>query len=254
MAFRVEFYSNLEDHYPDRIYIQSPYDAWNPLLTVSPYYYSENLRKFTKELIYIPLGPVSEYSDDDLPDMRIMDFYVTMPAPIYADTIYVQSENIKKHYVDVLTRFAEGTDRSYWEKKVIVRKAYICQKKATPNGQRGPKPKRILYGISPYEYYEHRMNFEESIRSRLQIFKDNSDKIEVEISIFSDANSVDCKLVNNLAEQFNISICDHSKEFKTEIGMRNIVYGFDAYYGSSSPIVQEFIAQKKPVMIANYDI
>lgn len=245
---------NLEDHYPDRIYIQSPYDAWNPLLTVSPYYYSENLRKFTKELIYIPLGPVSEYSDDDLPDMRIMDFYVTMPAPIYADTIYVQSENIKKHYVDVLTRFAEGTDRSYWEKKVIVRKALACPEISASKEHPCQKPKRILYGISPYEYYEHRTNFEESIRSRMQIFKDNSDKTEVEIFICSDVNSVDYKLVNNLAEEFKAAICDHSEDLKTEMGMRKIVSGFDAYYGSSSPIVQEFIAQKKPVMIANYDI
>ncbi|WP_029232814.1 LicD family protein [Butyrivibrio sp. VCB2006] len=226
---------DLEQHCPDRIYIQSSYDAQNPVLTIPPYYYSDNLRQFTPELIYIPLGPVGEFSEKDIPDMKCMDFYVTMPGPIYADKIIVQSENIRGHYVNKLCEFCPGTTREYWEEKIAVDEEIYSGGILTVGDSDSKKngvKKRILYGISSYESVEHIENYDEKIKSRMDIFSKNSDKIDVEVFHYPE----DVAKTSNLGE------------------MRALVGSFDAYYGSSMPIVQEFIAQRKPVMIANYDI
>ena len=43
-----------EEERPDVIYIHNPYDDWNYVSAVHPRYYSENLKKFTENLVYIP--------------------------------------------------------------------------------------------------------------------------------------------------------------------------------------------------------
>jgi phosphorylcholine metabolism protein LicD len=238
---------DLQEHTPARIYIQSPYDAHNPVLTVPPYYYADNLRLFTSELIYIPLGPVGEFSDKDVPDLRCMDFYVTMPGTIYADKVIVQSENIKSHYVDKLVEFCAGTDKGYWEKKIVVGDALNTSKHDNKH------IKRILYGISSYEYYEHKENFAEVINSRMAIFTENKEKVQATIYIYPDNNDNEfCKTITDLAAASGIEIVDGISPTCSAISA--LAGSFDAYYGSSLPIVQEFVMQKKPVMIADYSI
>ena len=45
---------HFEEREPDVIYIHNPYDDWNYVTSVHPRYYSENLKKYTKTLVYIP--------------------------------------------------------------------------------------------------------------------------------------------------------------------------------------------------------
>ena len=273
---------DFQEHKPERIYIQSPYDAHNPVLTVPPYYYADNLRLFTRELIYIPLGPVGEFSEKDIPDMLGMNFYVTMPGVIYADKVIVQSENIRKHYVDKLVEFCKGTDRDYWESKIVVgdlaANNYAIHGESTDDiasddmnrsvmESNSNYIKKILYGISSYEYYEHKENFAEVINSRIAIFTENKEKVQATIYLypsydakFADVNnafySADynefCKTVTNLASESGIEIVTGADSSYSAISA--LTRDFDAYYGSSLPIVQEFVMQKKPVMIADYSI
>lgn len=232
-------------HYPEKIYIQNPYDGQNPVLTVPPYYYAENLRQFTDELIYVPIGPVSEFTENDMPDMIAMDFYVKKPGPCYADRILVQSENIRKHYVDKLTEFTQELSKEYWEKKIVADEAVCMPATLETKDQK----KTILYGIAPYEYNEHQDSFETSIRSRLKLFIDNSEKVNVEILLYrgedaqSTENAAFAKMVEKTATEYGIAIASGIDAGR-----------YTAYYGSSLPIVQDFIALKKPVMIADYSV
>lgn len=45
---------NIEDRCPDIIYIHNPYDEYNLVTSVAPDFYSHNLKKYTKCLVYIP--------------------------------------------------------------------------------------------------------------------------------------------------------------------------------------------------------
>ncbi|SCY34028.1 LicD family protein [Butyrivibrio sp. INlla14] len=279
---------DLAEHCPDRIYIQNPYDEWNPVLTVPEYYYSRNLRNFTRELIYIPIGPVGEYTENDLPDMLGMQFYVLKPGVIYADKVLVQSENIRSHYVKALTEFALGENtsdlcnisgqvyadnsnkasekieyRNYWENKIIATRGLY----GFDGRQKEESKKEILFGIAPYEYFENKDRFEEALRERIKIFKENADKVEATIYLYqpkvcvpggTDTCSNELELfyakVKSLAGEATIDVVYGSREMTDSRAAACFVSSFTAYYGSSLPIVQEFIAQKKPVMIANYEL
>ena len=93
------------------------------MTSVHPFFYSGNLKKFTDELIYIPyfvLGEPDVENDEALEGMR--HFCITQGV-INADKVIVQSENMKKAYVKILTDFMKehsGEDtRKYWEKKIL---------------------------------------------------------------------------------------------------------------------------------------
>lgn len=76
-------------HRPDMIFIHNPYDNMNYVTTVHPFFYSENLKKFTDCLVYIPYystaGGMSEGQ-------------AFCPAYTHADYIVIQSEGYKKFF------------------------------------------------------------------------------------------------------------------------------------------------------------
>ncbi|MCR5557914.1 MAG: LicD family protein [Butyrivibrio sp.] len=250
---------DLEQHQPDVIYIQSPYDAENPYLTLPPYYYAENLIFYTKELVYIPIGPVADFTKEDIPDQKVMDFYVTMPGVILADRILLHSENLKAHYVDKLTAFT-GTDdtRNIWENRITVIPNLYTQLSAPANTtlkNELPIPvetstpssydsrKKFLYCISSYEVFEHADNFETAIKNRIDLLKDNSEKLDVSVCTYPPGD------VPKIVSSSGFPVVSFDLK-----NIEEFVSGFDAYYGSSTPLVPIFAAQKKPVMISNYEL
>lgn len=76
-------------HHPDMIFIHNPYDDWNTVTSVPPFFFSANLKKFTDCLVYIPYfataGGMSEGQ-------------ALCPAYINADYIVIQSEKYRKYY------------------------------------------------------------------------------------------------------------------------------------------------------------
>ena len=77
------------EHQPDMIFIHNPYDSANLVTSVHPFFYSDNLKKFTNCLIYIPYyataGGMSEGQ-------------ALCPAYINADYIVIQSEKYRKFF------------------------------------------------------------------------------------------------------------------------------------------------------------
>lgn len=80
---------NFETRRPDLIFIHNPYDDGNIITSVHPYFYSENLKKFTDCLVYVPYyvtsGGMSEGQSLCL-------------AYLHADYIVIQSEKYRKYF------------------------------------------------------------------------------------------------------------------------------------------------------------
>ena len=272
---------DLEQHRPDTIYIQSPYDAENPYLTVPPYFYAENLIFYTKDLVYIPIGPVADFTESDIPDLNIMDFYVTMPAVVLADRILLHSETLKAHYVNKLTDFTgDDSTRSIWERRIsVISDLYIpttqssrislAKELSVPDENSvitgAAAHKRLLYCISSYELYEHPDVFSDAVASRLEILKNTSDRLKVSVCLYppivtTAEQSIQSENTNSELDNFRQIVRNAAATTDFPVDSFDIasadefVSGFDAYYGSSSPLVPIFVAQKKPVMIANYEL
>lgn len=56
---------DFEKHRPDMIYIHNLYDKYNLVTSVHPFFYSDNLKKYTEKLIYIPYFVLGEIKPDE---------------------------------------------------------------------------------------------------------------------------------------------------------------------------------------------
>lgn len=80
---------DFEAHRPDMIFIHNPYDNMNFVTSVHPFFYSENVKKFTDCLVYIPY-----YSTTG----GMSEGQAFCPAYMYADYIVIQSEGHRKFF------------------------------------------------------------------------------------------------------------------------------------------------------------
>ena len=113
-------------HMPDVIYIHNAYDDWNLVTSVHPDFYSQNLKKYTEELVYIPYFVLGEIDPDNEQAVEGMKHFCFMPGIINADKVIVQSEDMKKIYVREYLKAAKRYGltgnhlyRPYLEKKFM---------------------------------------------------------------------------------------------------------------------------------------
>lgn len=78
---------NLAERRPDAVFIHNPYDAANIVTSVDPVYYSNNLKKYTECLVYIPYYATS----GDMAEGQAL-----CPAYLYADYIVIQHESFRE--------------------------------------------------------------------------------------------------------------------------------------------------------------
>ena len=239
-----------------RIYIQFPYDGYNPILAIPEDFYACNLRGYADELIYIPPFTTAEFKEDDYPDVYNLRHYIASPAAVYSDRIYAQSENIRHMYINELISFAGEDTRQIWEDKIMLREKVENEVFQSDSKQK----KKLLYCIGLNELAEKKEILINAIRSRLEIIKANLDKISTNVilwpmdrSVWTDSNAdLSGELFDILSDMKQNEIIEFSDTQETDISV--YVKAFDAYYGSASPFVPEFTIAKKPVMIADYEV
>lgn len=112
---------DFEGRKPDVIFIHNPYDGSNYVTSVHPFFYSKNLKQFTDKLIYIPYFILDEFKPDDKTVIDKIKHLCTTSGVFYADKVIVQSEDMKKVYVNVLAEVTGNTKkvRQYWEDKIL---------------------------------------------------------------------------------------------------------------------------------------
>ncbi len=241
-------------HCPDEVYYQDPYDRENPCLTIPPMFYAENLRQFAGKLIFVPIGRIVEFQDNTGVDGAVMKYYVSAPGVILSDEVYVQSENIRQRYIEKLTAFAGDNTCAIWEKKIYPRPELFELRPITDakspcmiTESMEPRRKEMLICIASYEPFENPHTYRDALHLRLQLLKENADKINVSVCVYP-YESTD-KATSELINDFGL------KHIKYPSGNLNaLCQKFDAYYGSAPPLVPVFAERKKPVMIADLEI
>ena len=105
-------------HHPDRIVIQCPYDEYNYGITIHPFFYAKNLVTYTDQLVYVPALRMDEITPESDRARCNLKSYCNMPGVVDADWVIVQSEQMKKVYVQLLTEFAGEDTKPIWEEKI----------------------------------------------------------------------------------------------------------------------------------------
>ena len=108
----------LEKKHPDVIVIQVPYDGYSNAFSVPEILYSENLLRYTDELVYVPCFDTLIPDSDDDKIIAALEFFIEQPALVYADRIILKHERIKEIYLNTLVSLTSESLRDYWDKKI----------------------------------------------------------------------------------------------------------------------------------------
>ena len=239
MDYQIFSKEYLEMLHPEKIVIQNPYDGWNPVISVLDTFYSEKLRRYTDELLYVSPYQVEDYSKKNERAYFNMKYYVTMPGVVYSDRVVVQSENLRQIYIDKLTEFAGEWTRSVWEQRVETGRPVSTE--AASQKRNGKK--RILYGISMSVYYANPAGVRKKLKNNLVIFEAYKECIDVTIQLFPNDKS---------AEEARRDISSLLKDYEgkmLEEGALCDAKDFDAFYGDSMPLIMEFKDAGKATML-----
>ncbi|MCH5256089.1 MAG: hypothetical protein J1D87_02305 [Lachnospiraceae bacterium] len=262
-------------HRPDVIYIHNPYDEYNHVTSVHPFCYSKNLKQFTDKLVYIPYYVLGEVDPDNEEEVKGVEPYCNVPAVLYADKVIVQSENMRKIYINTMIKLLgeQLGGRSYWEQKILglgspkVDKVMDTKKEeleipkewlkviCKPNGS---FKKIIFYNTSVSGLLHHDEKMLKKMEDVFRVFYENRDKVALlwrpHPLIKATIESMRPQLWQAYAEmemkyrEDGWGIYDDTPDMNRAIALS------DAYYGDGSSIVRLYQEMGKPVLMQNAEI
>ena len=259
--------------HPDEVYIHNPYDDMNYVTSVHPFFYSENIKKFTEKLIYIPYFVLAEPDVDNEDVIDGIAGYAVAKGVINADEVIVQSEQMKEAYVRALTKHFGPDSRKKWEDKIkgtgspkfdkLLRMAKEEQdipedwKKIITKAD-GSKKKVVFYNTSVVAILNAEQKMVDKIQDVLDVFKECKDDVALlwrpHPLIIATLDS----MVPEVAQQYRDIVDTYKKEawgiYDDTPDMDRAIIISDAYYGDASSIVQLYEKLEKPIMIQNVNV
>ena len=267
---------DFEKRKPDMIYIHNPYDNINLVTSVPTRFFSDNLKKYTDKLVYIPYFILSEIKPDEDERIEGMKHFCTTPGVFNADKVVVQSEDMKRVYMKVLmeaTNDHSEAARKYWDNKILglgspkIDKVLSTKKEDFEVPQEwlkviekpdGSRKKIIFYNTSVGALLQQSEKMLQKMESVFEVFKENQE----EIALLWRPHPLIKATVESMRPQLWIAydrlvtkyreegwgIYDDSSDIDRAIALS------DAYYGDGSSVVQMYQQTGKPIMMQNVDV
>ncbi len=261
---------DLADIHPDVIFIHNPYDEYNYVTSVESRYYSSVLKNQTDKLVYIPYFVLGEpeFENKTTEEIETMEerieHFVTTPAVLNAHQVVVQSEAMRRVYIDVLIRRTDMKDRALWEKRIFGMGSPKFDKVANSKKEDFELPdvwrkiignrKIILYNTGLSAMLKHTDTYCEKIRSVLGTFQKQNDVVlwwRPHPLLKATFQSMRPEILTEYEEivqgyrHGGWGIYDDTGELERAIAWSN------AYYGDGSSVVQLYERTGKPIMIQN---
>ena len=264
---------DLDARRPDMIFIHNPYDDYNYVTSVAPKFYSKNLKQYTEKLVYIPYFVLGEVDPENKEALKGIEHFCITPGVLNADVVIVQSEDMRKAYIEILSEAAGENTRSQWEKKILGLGSPKMDKVAGTSEEDceipdewlsilkkpdGSRRKVILYNTSVTSLLQHDEKMLAKMRSVFETFKESVEDVALlwrpHPLIKATIESMRPQLwteYEKLVEEYKAEgwgIYDDSAELDRAIALS------DAYYGDHSSLVQLCQSAGMPVMIQDVEI
>lgn len=260
---------------PDMIFIHNPYDEFNYLTSVHPFFYASNLKRFTEKLVYVPYFVLDEPDPDNEEGIENISHFCTNPGVIYADKVIVQSEKMRQVYIKVMTKFMEGHGftRKDWEEKILglgspkMDKVLSTKKEDQEIPEEwlrimrkpdGSMKKVILYNTGLTAFLQHSEQYLDKMKAVFRVFWEAREEVALlwrphpllENTVKTMRPAI-LESYEKLVEEYRRNgwgIYDDSADLNRAIAV------CDAYYGDGSSVVQLCKEAGKPVMIQDVTI
>ncbi|MEZ3474981.1 MAG: hypothetical protein K1W27_19710 [Lachnospiraceae bacterium] len=267
---------DFEAHQPDLIFIHNPYDNMNFVTSVHPFFFSENLKKFTDKLIYIPYFVLGELKADEDERIEGMKHFCTVPGVYNADQVIVQSEDMRQVYIKVLMEAANDHSdaaRRYWERKILGLGSPKFDKVAATKREElnipeewlriiqkpdGSWKKIILYNTGIAGLLAHNEKMLAKMKYVFRVFHENQNEAAL---LWRPHPLIESTLISmrpQLWEAYAAMRCQYLTEgwgiYDDSAELDRAIVLSDAYYGDHSSIVQLYQQTGKPIMMQNVEI
>lgn len=263
---------DIAGRHPEAIYIHNPYDDGNYVTSVHPDYYSSKLKDYTEELVYIPYFVLGEIDPDDKEAVEGVEHFCTVAGVVNAHRVIVQSEAMKRVYVNVLTKYAGEETRAYWEKKIEgtgspkVERVLALKpedfelpedwKRITERAD-GSRKKVIFYNTSVGALLQESDRMLEKIARSFEVFRENRDEVAL---LWRPHPLIEATLTSmrpELWEEYSHIVREYRDAgwgiYDDTADMDRAIAISDGYYGDWSSIVWLYQKTGKPIMIQNVE-
>lgn len=268
---------NYKERRPDVVYIHNPYDDMNIVTSVHPDYFARNIRPYTGKLVYIPYFVLREIDPVDQNTIDHIKHFCYLPGTVFADKVILQSENMRKIYINEYKKaaFQNGQQISskaleekflgigspkfdkvskFSSKEITVPKEWL-QLIRNPDGTR---KKVILYNISISALLQEKEEMLEKIKYVLNTFKQEQEKVAVLWRPHPLIETTIKTMLPTLWEEYNTIVTNYRKEgwgiYDDSSDLNRAIAVSDCYYGDPSSVVQLYQQTGKPVMIQSVDV
>ena len=264
---------NFADRRPDMIFIHNPYDDYNHVTSVHPFFYSKNLKQYTDKLVYIPYYVLAEPDPENEVTVGGIKPFCTVPGVFYADKVIVQSEAMRQVYIKALISETGEESRSVWEEKILGLGSPKMDKVADTRKENVQVPeewlkiiekpdrswkKIIFYNNSVTALLQHEDKMLEKMKYVFRTFRENQEEVALlwrpHPLIRATIESMRPELwekYRKLVEQYRAEgwgIYDDTPDMDRAVAIS------DGYYGDASSIVQLCQEAGKPVMIQDVEV
>ena len=259
-------------HRPDMVFIHNPYDEWNHVTSVPPFFFAKNLKKYTDALVYIPYFILREIKPEDTEAVKEMQHFCLVPGVVYADRVIVQSEDMRQIYINVLSQaMGEGT-RKQWQEKILgtgspkfdkitgTRKEDLDlpeEWKKIIQKTDGTWKKIILYNTSVTALLKQENRMLAKMRDVFRIFQENRQEVALLWRPHPLIKATIESMRPKLWKDYEILVDEYRKQawgiYDDTADMDRAIMISDAYYGDGSSLVQLCQKAGKPVMIQNVE-
>lgn len=258
-------------HHADMIFIHNPYDEYNFVTSVHPFFYSGNLKKFTDRLVYIPYFVLDEIRPTDGRAIENMKHFCTTPGVVNADVVIVQSEAMKQAYVSTLTAWAGEGTRDVWEKKILGLGSPKYDKvleggrniqvpgdwKKVLEKADGSRKKVIFYNTGLGAVLEHEEAALDKIERVFAMMKEKRDELALLWRPHPLIRATIQSMRPQLQQRYERIVNDYQSEawgiYDDTADLERAVLLSDAYYGDPSSVIQLCKKAGIPVMVQNMD-
>ncbi len=239
---------DIRARHPDVIFIHNPYDGGNSVTDIPPEYYSSDLKGNTELLCYVPyfitMGGIGKHM-------------CLLPACLHADKIFLESERVKKIYVESFAEVRAGLGEYFRRKSEVLGSPKID--KIFGLGQSGggregiPQEKKIiLFNSSISGLLKNPEGWLMKLHRVIRIFQTKQEAVLwwrphplIEATINAMHPGL-YKKYREIVDEFmesNIGIYDDSMDMYRAIAVS------DGYYGDRSSVVQLYGLTGKPILL-----
>lgn len=261
---------DFEKRRPDMIFIHNPYDECNYVTSIHPFFYSKNLKQYTENLIYVPYFILNDINPDNPDEVKGIEHFCVTPGVINADKVIVQSEDMRRAYINVLSEKSGNTagKRRYWEEKILglgspkVDKVLNTRKEDVEIPEEwlkiiekadGSRRKVILYNTSVGALLQHGEKMIDKMRQVFRIFRENKE----DVALLWRPHPLIPATIKSMRPQLWTEYQSVVREYREEgwgiyddsPDLDRAIAVSDGYYGDPSSVVNLCKSVGMPVMI-----